>query len=185
MGRRLLISIAFGLMTAVAAACTGPGDPGDNTTDSLPSQAESSTADESEPTPDEAAEAAVEAYWKAVDEAAAIPDPDYDALQEVATGQALQAAQDIAQSMVDQDQKQNGLAVISDTTVLERTPEEDPTTILIELCMDTSTAVIVDAGTEVPVEGEEYGRRGSRAEVLKSADGWVVDVVNVQELGSC
>jgi regulator of extracellular matrix RemA (YlzA/DUF370 family) len=133
----------------------------------------------------EAAMAAIEAYWRVIDEAAAIPDPNYEALSEVAREQAFDGAVAMVQEQLDEGTRVEGGITLSSTTVVERTPEDQPTEIVVETCVDNSTAVIVDAASGVPVEDATYGRRQARAVVLLGDDGWYVRAINTEEIGSC
>jgi hypothetical protein len=183
MNRRLIIPFAFVLV--LVAGCTRTEDSGDDPSESLPWQSESPSATKAEPTPDEAAIAAFEAYWQAISEAAAIPDPAYAALSDVAGEQALDGAIAMVQEQVDEGTRADGVITVSDTAVVERTPENDPIQIVIESCVDTSTAVIVDIESGTPVSDASYGRRYAEAVVLLGDDGWYVRAVDTEEVGTC
>jgi hypothetical protein len=185
MDRRVAVPILLVIVAATTLGCNRSSGKDDESTEPLPWQTGGSASEEVELTPDDQAIAAVEAYWRAFDEATQVPDPAYENLSVVASGQALESAQDVARDTLDKGWRQEGSTVLSDLVVLERTPEDDPTSILVELCMDTTPTLIVDADTGQPIPDEEYGRRSSRAQVIAGADGWVVDVVNVEEIGSC
>jgi hypothetical protein len=182
--RQLLVPLAFAVVF-VTAGCTRADGSGDDPSESLPWQAESSSAAESEMTPDEAAMAAIEDYWRVIDEAAAIPDPNYEALSEVAQEQAFDGAVAMVQEQLDEGTRVDGGITLSNTTAVERTPEDQPTEIVVETCVDNSTAVIVDAESGVPVDDATYGRRQARAVVLLGDDRWYVRAIHTQEIGSC
>lgn len=182
MGRRLTFFLVF--LFAVAG-CNGQDDPDDEPSENLPWQTESSAETETEPSPDEAAMAAVYDYWRIVDEAAAIPDPHYEALTEVASEQALDGAIAMVQEQADEGTRVDGGITLSATTVVERTPEDDPTEIVVDTCVDNSTAVIIDAETGTPVDDATYGRRQARAVVLLDESGWFVRAIHTQEIGTC
>jgi hypothetical protein len=167
------------------AACSGTNEPGDEPTESLPWQTEPTASESAEPTPDEAAIDALEAYWRAIDEAGAIPDPAYPALEQVASDQALDGAIAMVQEQVDEGTKVDGVITLANTKVIEKSPEDEPTEIVIETCVDNSTAVIVDAESGIPVDDVTYGRRQARAVVLLGEDGWFVRAIHTQELGTC
>lgn len=185
MDRRLAVTFALACLLAATAGCTGADDSGDDPSESLPWQAESSSESGADMTPDEAAMAAIDDYWRAIDEAAAIPDPTYEALSLVAQEQAFDGAVAMVQEQLDEGTRVNGSITLSDTTVVERTPEDQPTEIVVETCVDNSTAVIVDAGSGVPVDDATYGRRQARAVVLLGDEGWYVRAINTEEIGSC
>lgn len=185
MDRRLVVPFGLAFVLVAVAGCTGADDSGGDPSESLPWQAESSSAAETEKTPDEAAMAAIEDYWRVIDEAAAIPDPNYEALSEVSQEQAFEGAVVMVQEQLDEGTRVDGGITLSDTTVVERTPEDQPTEIVVETCVDNSTAVIVDAESGVPVDDATYGRRHARAVVLLGDDGWYVRAINTEEIGSC
>ncbi|MCH7229923.1 hypothetical protein L0U85_03480 [Glycomyces sp. L485] len=185
MDRRLVLPLGFALAASVVAGCSESGDPVDEPTESLPWQTESSSAAEVELTPDEAAVAVFEAYWQAISEAAAIPDPEYAVLPDVASEQALDGAIAMIQEQVDEGTRADGVITLSDTTVVERTPEDQPTQIVIESCVDTSTAVIVDIESGTPVSDATYGRRYAKAVVLLDDDRWYVRAIHTEEVGTC
>jgi regulator of extracellular matrix RemA (YlzA/DUF370 family) len=172
-------------LLAAVAGCSGADGSGDESSESLPWQAESSSTAEADLTPDEAAMAAIEDYWRVIDEAAAIPDPNYEALSEVSQEQAFDGAVAMVQEQLDDGTRVDGGITLSGTTVVERTPEDQPTEIVVETCVDNSTAVIVDAASGVPVDDATYGRRQARAVVLLGDHGWYVRAINTEEIGSC
>lgn len=179
-----LFAPAFALVLVAAAGCTRAADSDDEPSESLPWQTESSSTTDAALTADEAAIAAFEAYWQAISEAAAIPDPGYDALSEVASDQALDGAIAMIQEQVDEGTRVDGVITLSDTAVVERTPEDEPTQIIVESCVDTSTAVIVDIDG-APVSDATYGRRFTEAVVLLGDEGWYVRAIDTEEIGTC
>jgi lysozyme family protein len=183
--RRLAVSFTLTCLLAAVAGCSGADGSGDESSESLPWQTESSSAADVELTPDEAAIAAFEAYWQAISEAAAIPDPAYAALSDVASEQALDGAIAMIQEQVDEGTRADGVITLSDTAVVERTPEGEPTQIVVESCVDTSTAVIIDIESGTPVSDATYGRRYARAVVLLEEDRWYVRAINTEEVGTC
>lgn len=185
MDLRLAAPIAFALALVAAAGCTRADDSDDEPSESLPWQTESSSTTDAELTADEAAIAAFEAYWQAISEAAAIPDPEYDALSEVASDQALDGAIAMIQEQVDEGTRVDGVITLSDTAVVERTPEDEPTQIIVESCVDTSTAVIVDIDSGAPVSDATYGRRFAEAVVLLGDEDWYVRAIDTEEIGTC
>lgn len=185
MDRLIVVPLALAAVVMAVAGCTRANDSGDDPSESLPWQAESSSAAETEQTPDEAAVEAIEAYWRVVDEAGAIPDPNYEALSDVAQGQAFDGAVAMVQEQLDEGTRVDGGITLSKTTVVDRDPEDQPTEIVVETCVDNSTAVIVDTESGVPVDDATYGRRQARAVVLLGDEGWYVRAINTEEIGSC
>lgn len=182
---RPLVPILLAAALITVTGCTRSSDAGDDPTEDLPWQTGSASETEIELTPDEAAMTAIEDYWRVIDEAAAIPDPDYPALSEVAQKQAFDGAVAMVQEQLDDGTRVDGHITLSNTTVVDRTPDDNPTEIVVETCVDTTTAVIVDAESGLPVEDATYGRRQARAVVLLGEEGWYVRAINTEEIGSC
>ncbi|MDT0307275.1 hypothetical protein RM780_09900 [Streptomyces sp. DSM 44917] len=75
---------------------------------------------------------------------------------------------------------------VNDPQVVSAEPPEEPTTVLIEDCGDSSDWLRYFEDTREPVDDEPGGRRAIRAEVGVQSDGvWRVTRFAVQELGSC
>lgn len=76
--------------------------------------------------------------------------------------------------------------LLLDPVVSSVDPAEDPTTVVIADCADTSDWLVYDVETGEPVDDQAGGRRAITAVVEKQGDGrWKVTGFAVEEVGSC
>lgn len=174
-------------LLAATAACSSDSeltDEGDAS--SAPTNSASSllVAPEDIEDPSAAAVAAYERYWATVAEATAVPDPNYPALADVASGAALTTAQQLAQAALDAGERDTG-APTHDAEVTSTYPEDDPTEFGITDCSDSSGWITVDAASGEPVPGEAYGKREIQALVVNIDGRWLVTEVAIQGIDSC
>ncbi len=182
--RFALLTLAF----AVMGACTSSGDAesptGPPVGDSSSAAAEPAPAPEEIADPGEAAIAAYERYWRTVAESGAVPDPDYGPLSQVASGAALETAQQLAQDALEAGERTEG-GPLHDAAVTESYPSAAPHRFVVTDCMDSSEWPVLEAVTGEPVEGEEYGTGRVEALVEQIDDQWLVTEVVILGLGTC
>ncbi|MGH9185357.1 MAG: hypothetical protein ACRD0U_06035 [Acidimicrobiales bacterium] len=145
------------------AACGGDDDDGAGTTTTTTerettttTERETTTTSSTTPTtappatPEQQAIAVYDRYWTVLFAAGAIPDPDYPALAEVATGGHLARAQDTIERFVNEGLRGEGRVVTSNALVESATDQE----IILRDClvMENSklradTGEVIESGT--------------------------------------
>lgn len=186
--------VAATAITAVVVGCTssqpsGEPDGRTTTTPGTPSQLSTVNPSPSPTSPlDQAQQRAVTAYlgmWKDYAAAAETSDWQSPQLTDHATGEALSV---MSRGLY--ASHYNGLVSkgepVLDPQVSSVDPPNDPTTVVISDCGDSSNWLRYDAETGELAEDEEGGRRSITATVEKQPDGaWKVAGFAVEELGSC
>jgi hypothetical protein len=183
---QILAALVMGVLAATTA-CSSDSTPSREATDSsIPTNSASSLliAPEDIEDPSAAAVAAYERYWRTVAESGEIPDPEHGPLSEVATGEALEIAQRLAQDALEAGERATG-APSHSAEVTEVYPETDPTQFVVADCMDSNEWIVVNAVTGEPVAGEQYGTQQVEALVEHIDDRWLVTEVVLRELGTC
>jgi len=137
------------------------------------------------PSPEDAAEqSALEAYegmWEIVVEASHEGDPDPDALEAYASGEALDLTQHMLAGAVEDGVEVEGEPEFA-PEVVEVSPEGDPDTVTILDCVDDSEWVEHGGGSD----GEpESGDRQVDATVSDDSLSWKVEDLRLWERGSC
>lgn len=171
-------------MLVVLSACSSETGPVDAPADGSDVSASPYPVPEEIDAPEQAVIAAYERYWRTVAEATTVPDPGYSALEEVASGTALETARSLAQAALDSGERDTGTPS-HDAEVTESYPENDPYRFVVTDCMDSTEWIVLEASSGEPVEGEEYGTGLVEALVERSDGRWLVTEVVIQELGTC
>lgn len=177
-------------MMLTTAACTNGQTPETSASptplnSATPSQAATSTpAPEDIEDPFQAAVAAYLRFRDVLDEAAAVPDPDYPQLEDVAADDGLAVARQGLQRLADEGLRNTGKHT-DEFEIKEWAPEDSPTQIALITCSDSSQTLVVDADTGEPAQGEEYGTRHVEALVELRDGRWLVTDLVFREIGTC
>jgi hypothetical protein len=185
--RVFVLALAALVLPVGLAACTENKTPAHRTPSATqsPSQSASPTpAPESITDPFEAAVAAYLRFRDVLDEAAAIPDPNYAGLEDVAADEGLEVARQGLQRLADEGLQNTGKHT-DEFEVKDWAPEDNPTQIALVTCSDSSQTLVVNAETGEPAEGEEYGKRHVEALVELRDGRWLVTDLVFREIGTC
>ncbi len=193
---RLLAAWALVFALAVLLAACGsngsdgsPGSPDETVgTVGVPTGVPTTASPSPTSAADTARQQAIAAYlgmWQDMAAAATTSDWQSPQLAQHATGAALQV---ISGSLY--TDHRNGFvtkgAPENNPTVSSADPPDDPTTVLISDCGDSTNWLKYRADNGQPVGGEPGGRRSITAEVKKQPDGvWRVTRFAVQAVGTC
>jgi hypothetical protein len=182
---RVAALFATCLLVALAACSnTEAAEPDEAEATAPDPQATNTPAPEEITDPFEAAAAAYVRFHDVLDEAAAIPDPNYPPLDEVAAGRGLEAARSALESLADQGLRNTGKHTF-EFEVKDWAPADQPTEVALIVCSDSSDTLIVDVSTGEAAEGEDYGKRRIEALVELREGSWIVTDLAVGAMGSC
>lgn len=164
-------------------ACTDPPPP------TTPSAAPSLTAPPGQSTPTPTADpktAALNAYsgmWKAYAKAGLTANPDEPNLAEHASGEALEI---LRKGLSETRQKGHIFKgeYVSKPKVTDVSPKDNPTSIVIADCLDTTNFLVVKANGE-PADDEPGGRRSTAATTRLQDGAWKVISFGIREVGTC
>ncbi len=173
-------------MSLIACSEHNPPNPAPTSTGttSPSSDVSSAPAPEDIEDPFEAAIAAYLRFDSTLDEAAAIPDPEYPQLEDVAADDGLVVAQEITQSLLDQGLRNTGRHTY-EFEIKDWSPEQNPNQIALIVCTDSSDTQVIDLDTGEPASGEEYGKRHVEALVELRDGRWLVTDIAIRGIGSC
>lgn len=188
------VAAKFVMVALIVAGCSsdtpseGP-DSDDAAPGPEPSQSAAASAPPPQISPSDSAQAlAIAAYqsmWEDYATAAETSDWQWPRLADHATGEALSVMSRGLYASSYNGLVSRGKPVLN-PQVTSVDPPDDPTTVTISDCGDSSNWLRYDAETGELAEDEEGGRRAITAKVEVQPDGvWKVTGFAVQELGSC
>lgn len=182
----LSLAIALASTVLAASACTAAGDGGPAETSESPSPTTPESPallPEQIDDPEEAAIAAYTRYWDTVMSALEDPDGDFSDFEAIASGQALEHAQAIEQSSLDENVHGAG-TLGHDVSIKDTLLTDGVQQVVVIDCADSTGTQVLDAEGN-PVADEEYGFREVQARIEFLDQRWIVTVMAVQEVGSC
>lgn len=174
---RLRVITVVILMAMTSAACT-PQD----------AEPEPPAGEQPETSPPEVQgeEAAVEAYesmWDVVVEASHAGDPDPEALEQFASGDALALMRQTLQGAAEDEADVEGEPFL-DPEVVEASPEEEPDTVVLLDCADGSQWM-EEASEDADESATPSGKREIDATVINDGLSWRVSELRIWEPGTC
>lgn len=127
--------------------------------------------------------AAYRGMWRAYQAAVAVPEPDPAALSLYTSGPVLSRLTEGVHAAQLKGLKGTGSMGLS-PTITSATPAAAPTAVEITDCMDTSRWRLIRTSGE-PYTDAPGGRRLIVATAKRAADGWKVDQLTINAVGTC
>ena len=197
MRRRAAVGVCSAVLLASVAACGSqsgpaalPSVPGTASTATAMSTASPSTSGTS-PQAAAAVQQALAAYraafadWVAVTSVASKADYQNPRLDDHMTGQALSQASSTIYVNTNVDQTVSKGAPVLHPTVGELIPANDPTQVVVNDCVDTSSWLLWTSDGKHLYNNTPGGRRKTQSLVVYADGSWKVSQMYMQNVGTC